>query len=118
MITRSTPAGQLASWLVAKWLVYPPVQIDWVKAIGAYPSRQSSMSTLSEDKRVGEHWSQALSLLPVARSEPSLASWGMMRWALNDAMATLIDPKFKSDEIPALLENLDNTAVEIFNQVR
>ena len=40
-----------------------------------------------------------------------------MRWALNDAMSQLIDPKFKCDQIPALLENLDEVAEEIFTQV-
>ena len=117
MITQSTPAQQLAAWLVVKWLVYPPNLAEWVKSIETYPARQSIMSYLSETSNESSQWSQALSLLPYAHSEPSLASWSVVRWALNDAMAELINPQFTRDQIPALLENLDNVAGEIFSQV-
>jgi ABC-type glycerol-3-phosphate transport system substrate-binding protein len=118
MITRSTPAQQLAAWLVIKWLVYPPNQTEWVKTIGTYPTRQSTVSYLSEATGVSAQWKEALELLPDARSEPSLASWSMMRWALNDAMTELMNSTFNADQILSLLENLDNVATEIFNQVR
>ena len=96
LITRSTPAQQLAAWLVVKWLVYPPNQTEWVSELETYPTRQSTLSYLDETSNHNPQWTQALSLLPVARSEPSLASWSVMRWALNDAMAQLIDPKVTS----------------------
>ncbi len=117
MITQSTPAQQLAAWLVVKWLVYPPNLAEWVKSLEIYPPRQSIMSYLSETSNEGSQWSQALSLMPYAHSEPSLASWSVVRWALNDALAELIDPQFTLDQIPALLEDLDIVAGEIFSQV-
>jgi multiple sugar transport system substrate-binding protein len=118
LISQTSPAKQLAAWLVVKWLVYPHNQIDWVKTIETYPTRQSSASYLMENKRASPQWNQALELLPDAKSEPSLASWSMMRWALSDALTQLVGPKFTADQIPALLEKLDSTASEIYNQVR
>ena len=117
MITQSTPAQQLAAWLVVKRPIYPPNLSEWVKGIEIYPVRQSIMSYLSETSDESSPWSQALSLLPYAHSETSLASWSLVRWALNDAMAELLDPQFTRDQIPALLENLDIVAEEIFSQV-
>jgi multiple sugar transport system substrate-binding protein/sn-glycerol 3-phosphate transport system substrate-binding protein len=118
LLTRSNPARQLAAWLVIDWLVYPPNQAVWVSAIEAYPTRQSTMSTMTEATLVHPQWAEALKLLPNARSEPWLASWSMMRWALNDTMVELFDPQFSADQIPTLLENLDRVALEIFTQVR
>lgn len=117
LITRRAPAQQLAAWLVAKWLVYPPNQAKWVSELKTYPTRQSTLSYLEETSNLDPQWTQALSLLPVARGEPSVASWSVMRWALNDAMTQLIDPKLTSDQIPVLLENLDGVAAEIYHQV-
>lgn len=117
MITQSTPARQLAAWLVLKWLVYPHNQIDWVKAVGVYPTRESAANYIVENQGTDLQWNQALVLLPMARGEPSLASWSMVRWALNDSIFELIDPKFTREQIPSLLDSLDSTADEIFRQV-
>ena len=118
LITRSSPARQLAAWLVIKWLVYPPNQTEWVKAIETYPTRQSTLSYLSEAVSASSQWGEALDLLPDTHSEPALASWSTMRWALNDALTELMNPQFSADQIPSLLENLDLVASEIFSQVR
>ena len=116
LLTRSSPAQQLAAWLVVKWLVYTPNLAEWVQELETLPARQSTLNYLSAGDN--PQWAQALSLLPDAHSEPSLASWSVMRWALNDAMSELVNPQFSADQIPALLENLDSVASEIFSQVR
>jgi multiple sugar transport system substrate-binding protein len=117
IVTQSNPIQQLAAWLVIKWLVYPHNQIDWINAIQVYPTRQSSANYLLENQAADTQWAQALELLPDAHSEPSTASWKMVRWSVNDAMEELIDPKFAADQIPALLKKLDGLAEEISNQV-
>jgi multiple sugar transport system substrate-binding protein len=117
MITHSTPAQQLAAWLVAKWLVYPPNLTQWVSDTQTYPTRHSVLDYLSGNGDANLQWEQALNLLPDARNEPSLASWNVMRWALSDAMKQLLDPQLDADQIPLLLENLDSVATEIFDQV-
>ncbi len=118
LLTRSTPEQQLAAWLVVKWLLYPPNQAQWVSELGTYPTRQSTLNYLDENAAQNPMWAQALSLLPVTRSEPSLESWSEMRWALNDALGQLIDLKTTSDQIPTILENLNLVAADIYDQVR
>jgi multiple sugar transport system substrate-binding protein len=118
LVSRSTPAKQLAAWLVIEWLVYPPNQARWVVVNDTYPTRHSTLGFLSEAIDADPQWADALELLPYARNEPSYASWSVVRWALNDAMAELFDLQFTAGQIPALLENLDQVAAEIFTQVR
>jgi hypothetical protein len=117
LITRSNPARQLAAWLVTKWLVYPPNQAKGVAAFETYPTRLSTLGYLTEPASDNPQWAEALELLPAAQSEPSLSSWRVMRWALEDVMRQLFSPQFGYDQIPALLENLDSVADEIFAQV-
>ena len=118
LITPSTPAQQLAAWLVIQWLVYPPNQAKWVAAQETYPTRLSTLGYLTEAASDNPQWAQALELLPAARSEPSLASWNVMRWALQDVMTQLFNPQYDADQIPALLEELDRVAAEISSRVR
>lgn len=117
LVTRSTPAQQLAAWLVVKWLISPPNLTEWVKVTGTLPTRHSVLSYLDQADSTRPQWDEALRLLPDAHGEPSLTSWSVMRWALNDAMTELMNPQLSTDQIPTLLENLDNVAAEIFTQV-
>lgn len=116
-ISRSTPSRQLAAWLVVEWLSYPPNQAAWAESLGGYPARSSSLRYLTGPASSNPQWAQALQLLPEAQSEPNLASWGAMRWALSDAMAQLFDPQFTPEQIPSMLDNLDTVATEIMEQV-
>ncbi len=118
MITQADPAKQLAAWLVVKWLVYPTTMADWVSAIEAYPTRKMATDLVQLQTTEDLEWHAALTLLPDARSEPILASWSVVRWILNDALSQLVSTKFTSEQIPALIDNMDSTAAEIFDQVR
>jgi ABC-type glycerol-3-phosphate transport system substrate-binding protein len=115
LITNSTPARQLAAWLVIEWLVYPPNQSKFVSELEVYPTRQSTLYYLVTE--VSPQWAQAVGLLADARSEPSLASWSLVRWALSDASSQLFSLKFTADQIPILLTNLDDIAGEIMSQI-
>jgi multiple sugar transport system substrate-binding protein len=117
LMTRSSAAQQLASWLVMEWLVYPPNQAELVRKLEVYPTRQSTMSYLGNSAEFGSQWATALELIPDAHSEPSLASWSTMRWALKDAATELFSQQFNASQIPELLRKLDDVAAEIFSQV-
>lgn len=117
-ITHSTTERELAAWLVAEWLVSPENQAQWVANNHLLPVRQSTLAYLEDAVQENAQWGAALELLPLARSEPAYASWSVMRWALNDALAELLDPGFTSGQIPALLEALQQTALDIHTQVR
>jgi hypothetical protein len=89
-----------------------------VAALETYPTRMNTLTYLTEAGSVSPQWAQALEFLSYAHSEPSLSSWSMMRWSLQDAMAQLFDPQFRAEQIPTLLESLDSLASEIVTQVR
>ena len=118
MVTRSEAAPQLAAWLAAEWLASPSNQAQWITANYLLPVRQSTMGLVSASLDENPQWAAALALLPAARSEPAYASWSVMRWVLNDAMAELFNPAFSAGQIPDLMEALDQAALEIFTQVR
>lgn len=116
-INRSSPAEQLAAWLVIKWLVEPTHQVRWSEVLQVYPVRLSAMDQLSRASNPNPQWAGALDLLPDAHAEPNLVSWSMMRWVLEDAMTQLFDPQFDGAQIPDMLTNLDSVAAEILSQV-
>jgi multiple sugar transport system substrate-binding protein len=117
LMTNSTVEKQLASWLVIEWLVYPPNQAEFVNQVEAYPSRYTTLTYLSSIENSRAQWGQALKLLPDARSEPTLATWEIMRWALSDASAQLFSMKFSAEQVPSLVISLDSLGQEILNQV-
>ena len=43
------------------------------------------------------------------RFEPALGSWGIARWVFGDTIEELFAPDFEQDQIPALLEKLEET---------
>jgi hypothetical protein len=88
-----------------------------VKELNTYPTRQKTVGYLDEAASTSPQWAQALQLLPDAHSEPSIVSWSVMRWALEDAMVQLFNPQYSADQIPALLVKLDSVAEELFSQV-
>jgi len=117
LVMHSTPAKQLAAWLVVEWLVYPPNQATFVGKLEAYPTRQTTLSYLGNEGEATPQWVQALKLLPDAQGEPTLPSWNVMRWALNDASDQLFRVQFNADQIPSLISNLGSLAQEIVSQV-
>jgi multiple sugar transport system substrate-binding protein len=117
IMTHSSATQQLASWLVLEWLVYPPNQAEWVRQLEVFPTRQSTLSYLGNVSKGTPQWEQAMALIPEAQPEPTLASWRVMRWALEDAAKQLFSPQFLAERVPELIQNLDNLANEVFNQV-
>jgi len=110
----STPEKQFASWLFLKWFTEPEQQARLIETAGTLPIRESTLDLLNEYRDQNPHWSQAVSLLADAKSEPGTRSWQTVRWALGDATRQLFLYYFTVDDIPGLLEFLDKTAHELF----
>ena len=83
----------------------------------AYPTRQTTLCYLGNEEEATPQWVQALKLLPDAQGEPTLPSWNVMRWALNDASDQLFRLQFNADQIPSLISNLGSLAQEVVSQV-
>ncbi|MFN2235706.1 MAG: extracellular solute-binding protein [Anaerolineales bacterium] len=111
-MVESTPEEQLASWLFLKWMLQPENQAKFIEASGYLPVSQSSLVYLESYAAENSLWAQALALLPDGQIEPALGSWGIARYAFGDAVEELFAPDFSSDQIPALLDELE----EILNE--
>jgi ABC-type glycerol-3-phosphate transport system substrate-binding protein len=118
LMPQSSPEEQLAAWLLIKWLVDPHNQALWVERGPFLPTRASTIDYLESALKGDPQYAQALELLPFARSEPAYASWYMVRWALLDLQEQLLSTDLDEEDVPGLLENLDQVALEIHTQMR
>lgn len=111
-IFESTPEEQLASWLFIQWMLQPQNQAQFIEASGYLPVSASTMDFLEAYAEENPLWAQVVALIPAGKTEPSLGSWGVARWAFGDAIEELFDPEFISEQIPTMLEKLENTLTE------
>jgi ABC-type glycerol-3-phosphate transport system substrate-binding protein len=109
----SSPEQQLAAWLLIRWLLEPANHARFVEASGSFPVRASELVHLDNYLKRYPQWGQALELLPTARSEPAIVSWGRVRWALSDAFTQLFRSYFSIDQIQTMLPFLDRTANDL-----
>ncbi len=109
----SAPEKQLAAWIFIQWISSAENQVRWIESSGAYPLQGEALGRFQASSSVPQQWSQALELLPFARSEPPFQSWSVVRWALSDLGTQAFRSYFGADRIPAALELLDDTAAEL-----
>jgi ABC-type glycerol-3-phosphate transport system substrate-binding protein len=111
-VLESTPEEQLASWLFIKWILQPQNQAQFIEASGYLPVSASALEYLESYAAENPLWAQAVELIPYGQAEPSLGSWGIARYVFGDAVQELFAPDTRGDQIPALLEKLE----EILNE--
>jgi hypothetical protein len=63
-------------------------------------------------------WKSAVDLLPIARPEPALRSWHIVRWAVGDAATQLFRYYFEQDRVPTLAKLLDETANDLHRKLK
>ncbi|MBN1668626.1 MAG: extracellular solute-binding protein [Anaerolineales bacterium] len=112
------PASQLASWLFIRWMSQPENQAQWVISSAYLPTRVGTLAYLDEYLLENPHYQAAIALIPYSRSEPTLGSWGVARYALSDGANQLFDPDFPADQIPSLLAEIEQLMVETHLQNR
>jgi multiple sugar transport system substrate-binding protein len=108
-----TAQQQLAAWLFVRWLAVPQQQARLVEASGALPVRQAALESLKTYSAGHPQWAAAVKLIPSARSEPPIQSWGQARFALGDAATQLFRSYFTIDQVPTLLSYLDAFVAEL-----
>ena len=112
-ILKSTLEEQLASWIFIQWMLRPENQARFIEASGYLPVSASTLDYLDEYINENPLWAQAVEWIPDGKTEPALGSWGVARWAFGDAIDELFSPDYPSEQIPALLEKLEQTLNEI-----
>jgi ABC-type glycerol-3-phosphate transport system substrate-binding protein len=111
-VITSTPQRQLASWLFIRWMLQPENQARLILKTGAYPLGAAALAEIRTHKPL-KQWQQAVRLLDFAHSEPGLASWRTVRWAVSDVTTQLFRWYFTLDQLPASVRLLDQTAAEL-----
>jgi len=111
-IFESSPEEQLASWLFLQWMLQPQNQAQFIEASGYLPVSASTLEYLENYAAENPLWAQAVEWIPYGKTEPALGSWGIARYAFGDAIDELFTPNFDRDQIPTLLEKLE----EILNE--
>ena len=112
-VFKSSPQEQLASWVFLKWFLSAETQARWIAAGHTYPLQASTTQLLEDFANAHPQWASAQDLLPFAKSEPGLQSWGLVRWAVGDVGTQTFRSYFTPDRIPATVELLDDTAAEL-----
>ena len=112
-IMTSYPERELAAWLFIKWITAPEQHAKLIEETGTYPLRESTLDYLEAYSSRHSQWAEALRMIRRAKTEPGFQSWSVVRWALSDAARQLFKYYFTVDEVPKLLEFLDNTAFEL-----
>lgn len=113
ILFEGTPQENLAAWLFIRWLVSPENLARQVEASGLLPLRASAMDHLESYARSHPQWRRVVDFLPDARPEPAFASWMTVRWAVEDAATQLFRYYFTIEQVPDLVELLDETAQDL-----
>jgi hypothetical protein len=110
----SSPEQQLASWLFIQWLLEPQNQASLNELTYALPLRESSLDDLDDFQERYPQWAAAREALSQAHPEPVYPSWNVARWALSDATVQLFRYYFAIDQVPELVDFLDQTVAELY----
>jgi len=112
-VLKSSPEKQLAAWLFARWLLSPESQAQWVERTGLFPLRHSVLDMVGSYLLASPQWGAANASLPQAQDVPQMASWGKIRYVLEDGMTVLFQENLTLDKLPALLVEMDSMAQEL-----
>ena len=117
-VVKSTPEKQLAAWLFLKWFTSPENQAKWVKVSGYFPTRKSTVDYLQDYLNENPQYAAGFNTVfggeVEYKFEPRDASWNAVRRAIFDAVSQIFAEDFTEDQIPALLEDLQQTAEELY----
>jgi ABC-type glycerol-3-phosphate transport system substrate-binding protein len=114
-ILASDQAHQMASWLFLRWLTTPAQEVRFIRSTGTYPVRASVIPMMADYQRANPAWGTALPLINYARAAPTDLVWDRIRPMLQDAMHQLIQPETKIEQIPDILQMMQEMIRELFN---
>jgi multiple sugar transport system substrate-binding protein len=112
-ILNATPAEQLASWLFVRWLMLPRHQAQLVRASGLLPPSISTVDLLQDYAQTYPQWQIALAWVPLAQPVPQGGSWTVVQTILEDAAWQTFQPFLAPEDIPTILEQVDQLIPEV-----
>ncbi len=115
-IMLSSIENQLASWLFIRWMNTTSNQLKMVKMEGSLPLSYSAVAELGEYGEAYPMWEGALGWISNAHLPPKLASWIYARLVLEDAAWMALSANVTINNVPTILQQLDNTILELSSQ--
>jgi ABC-type glycerol-3-phosphate transport system substrate-binding protein len=112
-VFKTDEAKQLAAWLFIRWISQPENQGRLLQTSGTLPIGNAVNSQMTAFIKKYPKWSDAVTLIPFAKPMAAQANIGIVKTALGDAGSFLLRPEFTPDQIPALMQQLDDTIQEL-----
>lgn len=112
-IIRSSPEEQLAAWLFLHWLVTPEHLAKLTETAGGLPVTQSALTELRTFGTQQPQWRAGLTYLQRVQTPPANASWRNVRSLLEDAGYQTLLPSVTIEQIPTVLQMLDDMIIEL-----
>lgn len=115
-VLATTPEKEVAAWLFVKWASSPENQVQWTEIGGSFPTRGATIGLLNAYVAGMPQWTRAYDLVFQGKGEPALPSWGTVQFVVGDAAAQLFSFGFTADQVPGVVEELEQTANELGGQ--
>jgi len=112
-ILKSTLEKQLAAWLLVRWLLSPENQAQWVEATGLFPLRSSLHDMIGPFRSNLPQWDSAVGALSFGQTVPQLASWGDVRYLLEDGITVIFQVDTPVDQLSGILTEMDSMAGQL-----
>jgi multiple sugar transport system substrate-binding protein len=112
-LLRSSPEEQLAAWLFTRWMLSADNQARWVEMTGLLPLRFSVMDLVAPYRNASPQWESAANTLDLMQTTPELVAWRKARYLLEDGVKTLFLVNLPVGEIPSLLDEMQDMALEL-----
>jgi multiple sugar transport system substrate-binding protein len=111
-VLHDDPAEDLAAWLFIRWLSEPSQQFRLLKQLGTIPLTSKSEQALLRET-VMPQWKDALNFRNVLVTQPVDSNWMNISMVLEDAGWQLLKAGITADQIPLLLQDMDDLATEL-----
>ncbi len=115
-IPAASAEEQLAAWLFVRWLAAPQRQARLIQVSHAYPINVSTISLMGDYLDEHPQWQPSLMWIPLSQPAPKHHSWGVVRFILEDAAWQIFLPSTETDQVAAILRQLDRTVTEVLEQ--
>jgi len=112
-ILAASPVEQLAAWLLVRWLAVTKHEAQLVSASGAWPVTNTAIEELAAYSQENPQWGETLQWISNVSLIPTLPGWRQERIILEDAAWQLFQTNFTPDQIPQLVEMLNETIKEV-----
>lgn len=112
-IRKTTSVKQLAAWLFIHWMVQPVNHVQIVKITASLPIFKSEIPLLADFGKKYPDWMKTVEWLPEAGIIPTNSQWLVEKIILQDAFWQAMQANKTVEDIPAILEQLESTVLEV-----